>query len=148
MIMRSTQWPLVIATWGLALYTTLELRFLPTSFFGNASVCGPWGCAAPLPVVVAWHAFWFALLAPAGLVAARSFSPRTVRLLGLTLVNAAFLLLVAYGAWDMATWWPHARDWGRPYVVQRFLFAIVTLYDAPQRRSQWGHAFGTSASGE
>ena len=91
----------------------------------------PVGVRRALPVVVAWHAFWFALLAPAGLVAARSFSPRTVRLLGLTLVNAAFLLLVAYGAWDMATWWPHARDWGRPYVVQRFLFAIVTLYDAP-----------------
>ncbi|HEX4070814.1 MAG TPA: hypothetical protein VHX68_06575 [Planctomycetaceae bacterium] len=127
----SMQWPLAIASWGIALFATLQLQFLPSSALGNHSVCGPWGCGPPLSVLLACHAFWMVLIAPPSLIAARRLRPQTVCALGLALVSAAILGLIAVGVWEAATWWPQASEWGRPYVVHRYLFAVFTLTDAP-----------------
>ena len=123
------QWPLGVASWGIALFATLQLQFLPSSVLGSCSVCGPWGCGPPLSVLLACHAFWMVLIAPPSLIAARRLRPQTACALGLALASAAILGLIVVGVWEDATWWPQASEWGRRYVVHRYLFAVVTLTD-------------------
>ena len=71
------------------------------------------------------------LIAPPSLIAARRLRPQTACALGLALASAAILGLIVVGVWEDATWWPQASEWGRRYVVHRYLFAVVTLTDAP-----------------
>ena len=81
--------------WAAALFGVLSLQYLPDRFFGEHSVCGPWGCGAPLPALLACHGFWLVLFAPATVYAARQLKPQTVWRLGAGLVSLAGLGLVA-----------------------------------------------------
>ena len=46
-------------------------------------------------------------------------------------MTAGLLGLVGVAAWEAATWLPQVSDWQRHYIGQRYLFALVTLVDAP-----------------
>src|SRR6202034_2817596 len=67
---RTTIWLLASCAWGVCLKWALLLQYLPASTFGQHTVCGPWGCGPPLPVLLACHTFWMVLLAPPAVVAA------------------------------------------------------------------------------
>jgi hypothetical protein len=128
---RTITWLLASCAWGICLWWSLLLQQLPASAFGEHSVCGPWGCGPPLPVLLACHAFWMVLLSPPAVVAAiRLPSPR-VRLMGTVLVVLGLSGLVAVGVWEAATWLREASEWQRRYFVQRYLFSVVTFVDFP-----------------
>jgi hypothetical protein len=128
---RTITWLLASCAWGICLWWSLLLQQLPASAFGEHSVCGPWGCGPPLPVLLACHAFWMVLLSPPAVVAAiRLPSPR-VRLMGTLLVVLGLSGLVAVGGWEAATWLREANEWQRGYFAQRYLFSVVTFVDFP-----------------
>jgi hypothetical protein len=126
---RTIIWFLASCAWGICLWWSLLLQKLPSSAFGEHTVCGPWGCGPPLPVLLACHAFWMVLLTPPAFVTALRLPPHRVRLLGTLLVVLGLSGLVSVGIWEAATWLREANEWQRPYVVQRYLFSIVTLVE-------------------
>jgi hypothetical protein len=95
---------LAAAAWAASLFGVLALQYLPDRFFGEHSVCGPWGCGSPLPALLACHGFWLVLFAPATIFAARRLGPRAVCRVGATLVALAGVGLVSVGVWQSLTW--------------------------------------------
>jgi hypothetical protein len=128
---RTITWLLAGCAWGVCLWGSLLLQSLPARTFGEHGICGPWGCAAPVPVLLACHAFWLALLMPPAAVAAFRLPIHRVRLLGTIFVVLGASGLVAVGVWEAATWLPIVTEWERPYFVQRYLFSVVNLVDFP-----------------
>ncbi len=128
---RTITWLLASCAWGICLWWSLTLQNLPATTFGQHGVCGPWGCGAPVPVLLACHAFWMVLLFPPASVAAVRLPVKRVRQLGTLFVALALSSLVGVGVWEAITWLPQAGEWGRPYFVQRYLFSVVTLVDFP-----------------
>jgi hypothetical protein len=127
--------PIVIcaaaAAWAGGLLGVLSVQYLPDRFFGEHSVCGPWGCGAPPPALLACHGFWLVLFAPATIYATRRLSPQIVWRLGAGLVGLAGVALVAVGVWQGLTWWPAVDPSLHRYVGQRYLFVLATLTDVP-----------------
>jgi hypothetical protein len=117
--------------WAVALFGVLSLQHLPDRFFGEHTVCGPWGCGAPLPALLACHGFWLVLFAPATVYAARQLKPQTVWRQGAGLVSLAGLGLVAVAVWQAVAWWPHVDKSLHGYALQRYLFVLATLVDVP-----------------
>jgi hypothetical protein len=128
---RSMIWLLASCAWGVCLWWTLLLQKLPTSAFGEHTVCGAWGCGPPLPVLLACHVFWMVLLTPPAFVTALRLPAHRVRFFGTLLVVLGLSGLVAVGVWEAATWLREASEWQRRFFVQRYLFSIVTLTDFP-----------------
>ncbi len=122
---------LTAGAWAAALFGVLSLSYLPDRFFGEHSVCGPWGCGAPLPALLACHGFWLVLFAPATAYAARQLRPPTVWRIGAGLVSLAGIGLVAIAVWQAVAWWPQVDKSAHGYVVQRYLFVLATLVDVP-----------------
>jgi hypothetical protein len=127
--------PLVIclaaAAWAASLFGALALQYLPDRFFGEHSVCGPWGCGAPLPALLACHGFWLVLFAPATIFAARRLGPRAVWRVGAALVALAGVGLMSVGVWQALTWWPAVDNSLHRFASQRYLFVLATLVDVP-----------------
>jgi hypothetical protein len=128
---RSIIWCLASLVWLAGLEGVLQLQSLPAASLGGHDVCGPWGCGPPTPVLLACHGFWLVLMGPPAVLAALRLPAKWVRRLGVGLVSAGLCGLVAVAAWEAATWLPQASAWQRPYIGQRYLFALVTLVDAP-----------------
>ena len=128
---RTVIWLLSGCAWGVGLWWSLLLQKLPAATFGEHGVCGPWGCGAPVPVLLACHTFWMVLLVPPAILAELRFPARRVRLLGSLLVVLGLAGLVSVGIWEAVTWLPKVGEWGRPYFLQRYLFSVVTLVDFP-----------------
>jgi hypothetical protein len=117
--------------WAAGLFGVLSLQYLPDRFFGEHSVCGPWGCGAPLPALLACHGFWLVLFAPPTMYVARRWAPQRAWQAGAGLVSLAGLGLVSIALWQAVTWWPHVDRSLHRYVVQRYLFVLATLVDVP-----------------
>lgn len=122
---------LAAAAWAAGLLGVLSLQYLPDRFFGEHTVCGPWGCGAPLPALLACHGFWLVLFTPMTILAARCKSPRTVWRIGATLVALAGVGLVGVGVWQGLTWWPAVDKSLHRFAPQRYLFALATTVDVP-----------------
>jgi hypothetical protein len=118
-------------TWAASLVGVLSLSYLPDRFFGEHSVCGPWGCGAPPPALLACHGFWLVLFAPATIYAARRFAPLTVWRIGAGLVSLAGVGFVAVAVWQAATWWQVVDPTLHRYAGERYLFVLATLVDVP-----------------
>jgi hypothetical protein len=117
--------------WVAVLLGVLSLQYLPDRFFGEHSVCGPWGCGAPPPALLACHGFWLVFFAPATVYAARRLAAISVWRLGAGLVSLAGLGLVAIAVWQAATWWQNVDPSLHRYAVERYLFVLATLVDVP-----------------
>ncbi len=122
---------LMAGAWAAGLFGVLSLSYLPDRFFGEHSICGPWGTGAPPPALLACHGFWLVLFAPATVYAARRLRPPTVWRIGAGLIAAAGIGLVAIAAWQALTWWPRMDKSLHGYLVQRYLFVLATLVDVP-----------------
>ncbi len=122
---------LTAGTWAAGLLGVLSLQYLPDRFFGEHTVCGPWGCGAPPPALLACHGFWLLLFGPATLYAARRLPPATVWRLGAGLCGLAGAGLVAVAVWQAFAWWPNVDQSLHQYAVQRYLFVLATLVDVP-----------------
>jgi hypothetical protein len=122
---------LTAGAWAAGLFSVLSLQYLPDRFFGEHSVCGPWGCGAPLPALLACHGFWLVLFAPATVYAARHLRPQNVWRLGAGLVALAFVGLAAVAVWQAGAWWTNVDKSLHRYALQRYLFVLATLTDVP-----------------
>ena len=121
----------IAGAWTAALFGALSLSRLPDRVFGEHSVCGPWGCGAPLPALVACHGFWLVLFAPATIYAARRLRPHNVWRLGAGLVSLGLLGLLAVAVWQAMAWWPNVDKSLHRYAIERYLFVLATLVDVP-----------------
>jgi hypothetical protein len=130
-VYRAIIWLLTMSAWAVCLRWALLLEKLPAATFGEHSVCGPWGCGPPIPVLLACHTFWLVLLGPPAFLAAAQLPSKWVRRLGGLMVAFAAVGLIAVGGWEAATWFREASEWERPYVVHRYFFELVTLVDVP-----------------
>jgi hypothetical protein len=128
---RILTWLLAGSAWAICLWWSLLLQRLPSSAFGEHTVCGPWGCGAPLPVLLACHTFWMVLLSPPAVIAALRMPPQRVRFMGTLLVFLGVSSLISVGVWEAATWLRDASEWQRRYFVQRYVFSVVTFVDFP-----------------
>ncbi len=117
--------------WAVGLFGVLSLQYLPDRFFGEHSVCGPWGCGAPLPALMACHGFWLVLFAPATIYAARRLKPWTVWRLGAGLVALSLFELLGVALWQAISWWPNVDKSLHRYALERYLFVLATLVDVP-----------------
>jgi hypothetical protein len=112
---RSMIWLLASCAWGVCLWWALLLQKLPTSAFGEHTVCGAWGCGPPLPVLLACHVFWMVLLTPPAFVTALRLPAHRVRFFGTLLVVLGLSGLAAVGVWEAATWLREASEWQRRF---------------------------------
>lgn len=132
---RSIVWYIAGLTWTAGLYGVLQLQYLRVESLETHGVCGPWGCGPPIAALVACHAFWLALILPGAILASNFLSLKMISRLGFGLISFGLCGLVAVASWEAATWLPQASSWQRQFVVQRFIFAIVTTVDAPLLQS-------------
>jgi hypothetical protein len=130
-VKRYLIWGIEALAWFAALDAVLQLQRLPDHVFGPHSVCGPWGCGAPLPALLACHGFWAILLAPPTVLAVHYLPTKLARRLGVGLIAAAVSAMVAIAAWEAAHWLPQVLPSQRHFFVERCLFSLVTLTDAP-----------------
>jgi hypothetical protein len=90
-----------------------------------------WGCGPPVQALLACHGFWVVNMAALFWVN-HAWLPlhweRRLANLGLMIALVGFAAVAGH---TMLFWYPHAADTVRPYVVQRYLFSIATLVDAP-----------------
>ena len=128
---RLITWCIASMIWLAGLEGALLFQRLPAGSFGTHGVCGPWGCGPPVPVLLACHGFWLVLIGPPAVLAAQHLTKKWIWRLGIGLASTGVFGLIAVAAWEAATWLPEASAWQRQYVGQRFLFALVTLVDAP-----------------
>lgn len=115
--------------WGAAIWGVSHLQQAIGPL--QASVCGPWGCTAPVEALIAYHGVWAVVLAgPA--VALALYSPLGVaerwarRLLWAGLAASGALI-----AWGGAEWLLRVEPELRQYTLQRGLFVIVDQVDVP-----------------
>jgi hypothetical protein len=132
---RLVTWGPAAYIWLAALYGALQLQRLPVGSFGGHDVCGPWGCGPPTAVLLACHVFWVALICPPAVFAASRLPAKFVWHLGIGLVAVGLFGLVGVAVWEATTWLPQASAWQRHYIGQRYLFALVTLVEAPIAQS-------------
>ena len=118
-----------IVGWSLAAYGVLSCAFLPVDL--GHGLCGPWGCAPPLQVLAAMHAFWIlALLLPAPWVFSH-LSPRRLRLVGKLTLALGLAGLAIVIARELSVWLPSVPPEIQRYFFQRLLFVLATLSDVP-----------------
>ena len=115
------------AFWSVGLYGTLRIHELNLSL--GHSICGPWGCGPLTEALIGYHAFWFVLFLPLGLIAAAFFAPTARRRLGTTILLLGAIGSVGYMAWDA---WGYYQQVGTTnLLIQRALFALATAIDFP-----------------
>ncbi len=117
--------------WFASLDGALQLQRLPDAAFGLHSVCGPWGCGAPLPALLACHSFWTILIGPPAILAAWYLPFVWVRRLGIGMAAAGICGLAALVGWEAATWLPQVLPSQQHFFMQRCLFSLATLTDVP-----------------
>ncbi|HUY92176.1 MAG TPA: hypothetical protein VMV10_25765 [Pirellulales bacterium] len=118
-----------VGTWAAALYGALAI----SQFHGDwgHGVCGPWGCGPPAQALVSCHLFWVVLLVlPLCLVSAHS-TTASLRRIGLGLLLGGVFGLFAVAVWQAVVWLPAVQGWSRSYFLQRYLFTLATLVEAP-----------------
>lgn len=120
-----------MALWAAGLFAVLQLQELPDSLLGTHGVCGAWGCGPPVSALLACHGFWLVLIGPPTFFAGRRLSGPLLQDFGLGLILAGVCGLISVGAWEAATWLPHATDFQKQHLIQRYLFALVTQVDIP-----------------
>ena len=127
---KSTAWLAAkIALWGAALAGVLRISRM--SVAADNGICGPWGCGPPLNALIACHGFWIVLLLPPTVMLLRRGPARTVHAVGLVSTSIGIATLSVIAIWEWTHWYAIASDWQRGYLVQRYLFSIVTLVDVP-----------------
>ena len=119
----------VAAVWGVACLAALQLQELPYDF--GHGICGVWGCGPPVQALLACHGFWAVNLATLLWFNHRWLPPNWERGLANLALGIAVVGLIGVAAYQMAFWFPHVSADTRRYVVQRYLFSIAILVDAP-----------------
>jgi hypothetical protein len=127
---RWTVWGSASVLWFACLEGALQLQNLPAATLGH-DVCGVWGCGPPLPVLLACHGFWLALLGPPAVVAALCLPGKWVWRLGVAIAAAGLCGLAGLAVWEAISWLPQASAIQRQYLGHRYLFTLVTLVDVP-----------------
>lgn len=120
--------PLVVA-WGISVWLVLQLQYLPSDSLH--SICGPWGCGPPLPVLVACHGFWLVILGPPLVAGYCLCSPDLQLKVGVTLMSLGLLTLTGFGVWEATHWLPEVSDFQKQFFLQRWMFVVGTLVDVP-----------------
>lgn len=120
--------PLVVA-WGISVWLVLQLQYLSSDSLH--SICGPWGCGPPLPVLVACHGFWLVILGPPLLAGRCLWKPRRQLMVGITLALLGLLTLAGFGIWEATHWLQQVSEFQRHYFLQRWMFVVGTLVDVP-----------------
>ncbi|MFV2065444.1 MAG: hypothetical protein ACC645_00580 [Pirellulales bacterium] len=125
-ISRAAGW---IVLWTVALYGTLQIARLSGPW--DHAICGPWGCGPPLSALVACHAFWSVLIGGTVMVAVRCWSGATLATVGRLLAVGGLIGLVVLAIWGVVHGSPAGEGILRPYLVQRYLFVLLTSIDTP-----------------
>jgi hypothetical protein len=118
-----------LAVWLVAAFGVLQIERIPGEY-GHA-LCGVWGCYPPLQALLAMHLFWTVLLIPLLVWILCSWSPRGrwwAAMLFLTtgLVGIGMVLFQKTVVWALSVP-PEFRQ----YLLQRFIFSLLTLSDWP-----------------
>ena len=120
--------PLVVA-WGISVWLVLQLQYLPSDSLH--SICGPWGCGPPLPVLVACHGFWLVILGPPLALGCWLWSPNRQLKVGIMLASLGLLTLIGFGVWEATHWLQQVSEFQKQYFLQRWMFVVGTLVDVP-----------------
>lgn len=120
--------PLVVA-WGISVWLVLQLQYLPSDSLH--SICGPWGCGPPLPVLVACHGFWLVILGPPLLAGCYLWNPNWQLKVGIMLASLGLLTLIGFGVWEATHWLQQVSEFQKQYFLQRWMFVVGTLVDVP-----------------
>ncbi len=120
-----------LLVWGACLFGILQIERLSSTGWFTHSICGPWGCGPPVPVLVAWHGFWLVLLIPMVGLLTPLLSDNKLRVLGLLLVSVGILALAGVFFFEVRTWLPSIPEGQPAYFVRRYMFAVATLVDMP-----------------
>ena len=117
------------AGWTVALYGTLQIARLNGPW--DHAICGPWGCGPPLSALVACHAFWAVLIGGTVVVVRRYWSGSTLAIVGRLLAVGGLIGLATLAIWEAVHGSPAGEGILRPYLVQRYLFVLLTSIDTP-----------------
>ena len=122
---------IVLTAWGLLIAGILRAEPAAGALSGSGhSICGPWGCGPPLSSLIVWHTFIAAVVVPASVWAAfryPAFAAAAYRPVVAVVFGACLLFVVV----NTALWWQTASEFGRQFLFQRMLFAVVAFTDAP-----------------
>ena len=119
----------VAAAWGTGCLGMLQLQNLPYDF--GHGICGVWGCGPPIQALLACHGFWAVNLATLLWIGQQCLPTIWRRRMANFALVAAIGGLVAVAVYQMLFWFPHVTADVRRYIVQRCLFSVAILVDAP-----------------
>lgn len=120
-----------LLAWAGALFGVLRIGLASGHGLHEHSLCGPWGCGPPTSALVGWHGFWLLLAGPPVGFVVYAWPARRMRNLGVALSVASVLVLLGVGIWEAATWLPKISPGEPTYMVQRYLFSVITMTDVP-----------------
>ncbi|MEM9701540.1 MAG: hypothetical protein AAF907_03750, partial [Planctomycetota bacterium] len=116
--------------WGAACYGVVQVAEREGAF-GDASICGPWGCGPPLPAVIAMHGFWLIVAAGVVRLAALFLPARWLRHVGRALTVIGLLGAIGLAGWGVSEWWAEVATDRRQYAGRRLLFELAAHTDLP-----------------
>ncbi len=117
------------AAWVGAILLVLQAHRLPGNF--SHAVCGPWGCGPPLPSLIAMHGFWLVGLSLPVVLCGRLLTPHRLMAVSAVILVLSLAGIAGVVVWQFEHWLPAASEMQREYLLQRCVFAVVTLTDAP-----------------
>lgn len=117
--------------WAVALCGALNSEPVFAAVFGQGhSICGRWGCAAPLPTLLQWHVSVAVVLLPLAWQSP-SWSWLTVRhrswILMLFVASAVSLYVLV----DAVIWALRNLDSHLPYIMNRAWYSTISQTDIP-----------------
>ncbi|MEZ6062347.1 MAG: hypothetical protein R3C19_18550 [Planctomycetaceae bacterium] len=116
----------IAAAWGI-----LKSEPLVAAVVGsNHAICGSWGCGPPTSSLIVWNTFVaMSLFTIVWLAQARR--PATTRRWSAAVAWIIAASVVAAIGIHTAMWWSSASEFGRSFLWQRVLFAMVAFPDLP-----------------
>lgn len=118
---------LLLTGWALLVFAGLKSEPLFAAVIGQEhSVCGVWGCSAPLPALLAWHGSAAILLIPAGWLLASRPNGLFQKYAG-TAALAVAAGAIGWLTYDTILWWLSTTDLARPFIGHRILFATIAF---------------------
>ncbi len=125
---RSLRYALLVM-WGLLLWGTLSLSHWPWP--AEYTICGIWGCGAPLEALAGCHGAWVVLLLPVVWWSWTRQTQRKRRMLGRVLLCLGVTGLLAIGLYERSTWYLEAGEYARSFFLRRWAFVVATWTDLP-----------------
>jgi hypothetical protein len=115
--------------WAAAIWAVCNLQYAIGPL--QASICGPWGCSAPIEALLAYHGVWAVVCSGPAVCLALYAPPDDAQRWARHVLWAGLAASGALVAWGVVDWLLRVEPELRQYCLQHGLFVLVDQSDVP-----------------